>query len=105
MPDALNHKIDFITNNSRQGDPVLILSNLAPVLYLYSNNPRPIPVPDFIEIFLQKDMKIITNFLKTPPVNAKIFWDPTFHMFEPDQFQNSIKLCASSHGLLLYCKK
>ena len=105
MPDTLNDKIDFIKIHSHKGDEILILSNLAPELYLYTNYPRPLPVPGFTEIVLQSDMEIVSDFLRMPPMNAKIFWDPTFQIFNPTQFPNSLQLCASSDGLLLYCKK
>ena len=106
MPDTLNDKIKFIKTNSRQGDQILILSNLAPELYLYTNTQRPLPVPVCCgELVLKSDMEKIYNFLRMPPMNAKIFWDPTFLMFEPTQFPNSLSLCASGDSLLLYCKK
>ena len=105
MPDTLRGKIKFINSNSHQGDQILILSNLAPELYLYTNTPRPLPVPGFTEIVLKSDTEIISDFLREPPVNAKIFWDPTFPMFDPNKFPNNLTLCASSDSLLLYCKK
>jgi len=106
MPDTLNDKINFIKTNSHQGDQILILSNLAPELYLYTNTPKPLRVPGFGgELVLKSDAEEIFDFLRMPPMNAKIFWDPTFLAFDPTQFPNSLTLCASSNGLLLYCKK
>jgi hypothetical protein len=105
IPSKLIGKTEFIKTNSHQGDQILILSNLAPELYLYTNTPRPLPVPEFVEIVLKSDMEIVTDFLRMPPMNAKIFWNPTFLTIEPTQFPNSLSLCASGDGLLLYCKK
>ena len=56
-------KIKFIKNNSHQGDQILILSNLAPELYLYTNTPRPLPIPGFTEIVFKSDMEKIYDFL------------------------------------------
>ena len=105
MPDTLLDKINFIKSNSNQEDQILILSNLAPELYLYTDTPRPLPVPGFAELELKSDIEKILDYLRMPPMNAKIFWDPTFLAFNPTQFPNSLTLCASSDGLLLYCKK
>ena len=105
MPDTLNDKIKFIKTNSHQGDQILILSNLAPELYLYTNTPRPLPVPGFYEIVLNSDMEKIYDFLRMPPINAKIFWEPAFLKIEPAQFPDNLQVCASSHDLLLFCKK
>ena len=105
MPDTLRDKIIFIKSNSHQGDQILILSNLAPELYLYINTPRLLPVPGFGELVLKSDTEKVLNFLRMPPMNAKIFWDPTFIRFDPAQFPDNLSLCASNAGLLLYCKK
>jgi len=105
MPSSLIGKIKFIKNHSYQGDQILILSNFAPELYLYTNTPRPLPIPSFTEIVLKSDMEMVSDFLRMPPMNAKIFWDPKFQLIEPTQFPNSLLLCASGDGLLLYCKK
>ena len=105
MPDTLRDKIIFIKSNSHQEDQILIISNLAPELYLYTGTPRPLHVPGFGELVLKSDTEKILNFLRMPPMNAKIFWDPTFIRFDPAQFQKKLTLCATNAGLFLYCKK
>ena len=105
MPDTLRDKIIFIKSNSHQEDQILIISNLAPELYLYTGTPRPLHVPGFGELVLKSDTEKILNFLRMPPMNAKIFWDPTFIRFDPAQFPKKLTLCATNAGLFLYCKK
>ncbi len=105
IPNTLHDEIEFIKSNSDRGNQILILSNLAPELYLYTNTPRPLPVPGFGELVLRSDTEKIFSFLRVPPMNAKIFWDPTFTMFDPTQFPNYLTLSASSDGLLLFSKK
>ena len=105
MPDTLRAKIEFIKSNSDQDDQILILSNLAPLLYLYTNAPNPLPVPGFIELILKSDLELIYNFLEMPPANAKIFWAPTFTMVDPTHFLDNLTRVTSGNDLIVYEKK
>ncbi|MCJ7773294.1 MAG: hypothetical protein MUP22_09205 [Desulfobacterales bacterium] len=106
MPDTLHAKIEFIKSNSDQDDQILILSGLAPLLYLYTNTPNPLPVPGFYNnLIFNSDMRIIFNFLEMPPANAKIFWGPTFTKVDPTHFLDNLTRVTSGNDLILYEKK
>ncbi len=77
-PDFLQ-EVEFIQSTSKPDDPVFIISDYAPELYLYTLHRPPINVPSFDEIFLYTDVNKMVDFLRNPPQNAKIYWDQRFY--------------------------
>jgi hypothetical protein len=80
MPPDLASEVQFIQETSDLGEPVFIISDYAPELYLYTQHTRPVGVVGFGEIILVKDVKQITEFLDNPPRNARLYWDKRFYV-------------------------
>lgn len=103
--EELSNTIQFIEGTSTPDDPVFIISDYAPSLYLYSGHSRPIPVVGFGEIILQSDVEKITAYLTAPPENAKIYWDRRFYAINsyaykinPELYTNLKTLATSADG-------
>jgi hypothetical protein len=106
IPDRVRQGIELIQSKTHKGDKVLILSDFAPELYLYTNRTRPLVVPGFGELALNDDIKKITGFLASPPDNAFVYWDTRFSIITPTQFENLIPIAYSENkDLILYMDK
>jgi hypothetical protein len=104
MPSALNSQIQFIRSTSHESDPVFILSDYAPELYLYSRHIRPLNVPGFGELALRDDTKQINDYLSNPPINGKIYWNPGFTFNGLSPFTNLALAGSSEDGGLFLLK-
>ena len=109
MPPFLSRQIDFIKSTSQESDPVFILSDYAPELYLYSQHARPLAIPGFGELVLQEEVRQVNTFLSNPPKNAKIYWAPaftgydTFTNLDLHSFSNLAPVATSEDsGLILF---
>jgi hypothetical protein len=87
IPPTLAEDIKAIQETSTPNDTVFIISDYAPELYLYTQHINPLNIPGFGELILHKDIDTIDNFLKDPPVNAKIYWDKRFYEINPYYFE------------------
>ena len=98
---ALSLQAQFIRSTSQSNEPVLILSNYATELSLYTNHIRPVNVPSFSELGLKADVEKINAFLLHPPKNAKIYWGPDFELIDPHHFANLVQT-TSTDGLIMF---
>jgi hypothetical protein len=112
-PDNLRKDARFIQATSRAEDRVLIISDYAPELYLYTNHSRPINVAGFGELVLTADLQQIKDFLNHPPDDARIYWDTRFEdvneydLFElnPENYPALKAVGASPDGTLVLFEK
>lgn len=104
IPEPLTAQIQFINQNTKPGDSVIILSDYAPVLYLHSNHMRAVDVPGFAnDLIFRKDFDKLLDFLQSPPNNAKIFYSPSFSSstLTPNNFGDKLKYISSTKDLSL----
>lgn len=101
MPFSLSLQNQFIKSTSQEKDPVFILSDFAPELYLYSQHVRPLAISGFSELVLQEEARQIQDFLSNPPENAKIYWTPAFTFIDPRSFGNLAPIASSEDDSLI----
>ena len=111
-PQWLQTQIKYINDNEEPNDQVFIYSFRAPLLYLYTKTPNPLPIPGLLELLEQEDYKNILRFLRKPPENVKIFFDPKFKMnsfkdaeINPKYYPRSLRLLSIGLGLQLFGAK
>ncbi len=102
MPSFLAGEVEYIKKHVHDQDRVMIFSDYAPELYLYTNIRRALPVPGFgYDLVLKSDMDKVINFLENPPPNTKMFWDPTFTTVDLTQFENLMQTDRYGDNLLI----
>lgn len=110
IPPNLLNDVQFIQQTSQQEDVILIFSDYAPELYLYTNHQRPVNIAGFGEIILVQDIQKIDSFLTDPPLHAKIYWDKRFYdindyyyKIDPYMYSSiSLKATSPDNTLVLF---
>ena len=106
-PPFLSEQLQFIDSTSQANDPVFILSDYAPELYLYTRHARPLAIPGFGELVLQEEVRQVKAFLAEPPENARIYWAPgftgfsTFTGLDLRTYSNLTQVASSEDGGLI----
>ena len=99
---ALSFQAQFIRSTSQSNEPVLILSNSATELSLYTNHIRPVNVPSFSELVLKADVEKINAFLSNHSKKRKNLLElPDSELVDPHRFTNLIQT-TSTNGLIVF---
>jgi len=98
---SLTQQAEFIKSTSTLEDTVLLLSDEATELYLYTNHPRPLDIPGFGELVAKADLHQLEQFLRHPPEGSKIYWDTSFRPADPRIYDN-LTPTMSSQDLILF---
>lgn len=101
QPDFIKQQVEFIQSTARPGDQILVLSDYAPELYLYTEYPRPLPIAGFGEIIFKKEWEIIHQFLSNPPQGAKIYWDTSFNELDPSSYDNLLIIDSTGSNKMI----
>ncbi len=80
---SLAQQSEFIKTTSPLKDTILILSDEATELYLYTFHQRPLDIPGFVEMVAKVDVDKLGQFLLHTPEGIKIYWDTSFRRADP----------------------
>ena len=98
---ALIQQSEFIRETSTPQDTILILSDDATELYLYTGHQRPLDIPGFSELVMKADVNKLNEYLSHPPKGIKIYWDTSFRIADPRMY-NNLTNTISSRNLILF---
>lgn len=75
-PTATSVRADFIKQNTKKGEEILIFSHNSGIYYLESNTSSSLNIPGTTELFLKEDVNKIVDFLSSKSmIQKKVFID------------------------------
>lgn len=71
---VVKRNVNFVKNNTKPGEQILLISYLSGIYHLYSKTACPLKIPGLTELFLWKDFSSIYDFLSSD-TNSRVMYD------------------------------